>query len=149
MGSDILNWIDKIVIGTIEFYGTNNPYDILKAMGINIIKTDPSNSILLGKNCIYIMDNSVIFMRDDLNYKHELFYLGHELGHIVLHYMPGDNYVSKMIQNDGKIEKQANYFALKLGQITFNEIELYEMTIEQVACALELPISPLKQLKNL
>lgn len=144
-----MEWIDELVVGTIEFYGTNNPFDILNAMGIMIVKLDKDEHLLLGRNCVYIMELNTIYIRNDLLHKHEIFYLGHEIGHIVLHYDEGQDYISIRIPNDGKTERQANYFALKLEQITFDEIELYEMTIEQIACTLELPVEPLKQLANL
>lgn len=144
-----MKWIDEIVVGTIDFYRTNNPFDILNAMGIEVVRLDKDEPLLMGKHCIYIMDFNTIYIRNDMPLKHELFYLGHEIGHIALHYKEGQGYVSIMIPNDLKTEKQANYFAFKLNQITFDEIELYEMSVDQIACTLELPLEPLKQLVNL
>lgn len=84
-------------------------------------------------------------MRDDLGYKSELFYLGHELGHLILHY---DKHNIRY-PNNGKVKRQANYFAFKLMNLSIDEVELYDMTLEQIASTLELPVEPLKQLVNL
>lgn len=144
-----MHWIDRYVVSTIEYYGTNNPIEILDDMGIQVVRIDKDSPLLAGKHAIYIMELSCIFIRDDLIHKHELFYLGHEIGHIVLHYEAGENYISKRIPNDGQQEKQANYFSLSLANIDFDELELYQMTIEQIASVLELPEVPLKQLVNI
>lgn len=144
-----MSWIDEYVVGTIEYYGTNNPIEILDSMGIDIVKVDKNSPILAGKHAIYVMDFSCIYMRDDLIHKHELFYLSHEIGHIVLHYEKGEDYISVRIPNDGQQEKQANYFAFSLVNVAFDELQLYQMTIEQIACTLELPEIPLKQLVNM
>lgn len=140
-----MKWIDEIVIGILDYYETNDPYDILAAIGVQITKTDKSNPILLKKNCIFIAELNLIYIRDDLVLEYELFFLRHELGHILLHLDSTNTYII----NHGKIEKQANYFAFKLSNITFDEIELYEMTIEQISCSLAMPQTALKQIMNI
>lgn len=136
-----MEWIDNIVIGILDYYGTNNPYEILDSMDIDVIKVDKANPILLNKNCVYIVELNIIYIRDDLALNYELFFLRHELGHILLHLDSTNSY----IVNNGKIEKQANYFALKLSNITLDEVDLYGMTIEQIACCIALPQSAFKQ----
>lgn len=42
--------------------------------------------------------------------------------------------------------KEANYFTFKLIEIKFSEVEVYQMTIEQIASCLEVPGDALKQL---
>lgn len=137
--------IDEIVLGIIETYGTNNPYEILDAMGIGILEVDEDTPILIGKNSIFIDTLNVIYIRNDLNGNHKLFYLRHELGHILQHL---DEF-NMLLPNEGKQEKEANYFAYKLSNITLDEIELYQMTIEQIASCIELPEKVLKQLVDL
>jgi len=137
-----MNWIDQIIIGLFDIYSTNNPYDILGEMEVDVVKVEKSNHILFRKNCVYLVELNKIFIRNDLILNYELFYLRHELGHILLH-LDSDN---MFIVNDGKIEKEANYFALKLSKITFDEIELYQMTLEQICCSLELPYNIVNQL---
>lgn len=140
-----MEWIDQLIVGLFDIYNTNDPYDILDEMEVEVIKVEKSNPMLLRKNCTYVIELNKIFIRDDLILNHELFYLRHELGHILMHLD-----VSNMfIINDGKIEREANYFALKLSKINFDEIELYQMTLEQICCSLELPYNAVNQLVNL
>lgn len=89
--------------------------------------------------------NPSFFIRDDLVLICEMFYLRHELGHILLHL----NKSNTAIINRGKVEREANYFAFKLSKITFDEIELYEMSVSQICCSLELPYNALKNIINL
>lgn len=143
-----MNWIDDTVIGIIDTYGTNNPYDLCDELNILIFKLEPGNKLLQGNDSIYIRNfygNEVIFIRNDLYRNYELFYLRHELGHAIL--QPYINQ-SKLL-NMPKLEKQADYFALKLSQIELDEIEMHEMTIQQIASCIEVPIRALKQLANL
>lgn len=140
-----MKWIDEIVIGILDYYGTNNPYEILSSMGIDIIRVENHNPILMNKPCIFIANINAIYIQNDLNQSHQLFFLRHELGHILLHLDSTNTYII----NTGKIERQANYFAFKLSNITLDEIELYEMTIEQISCSLAMPQTALKQIINM
>lgn len=137
-----MEWIDQIIIGILDTYETNDPYEILKRLEIEVIKAERDNPILLNRNCVYIAEFNSIFLRNDLVLNYELFYLRHELGHIIMH-LDSNN---AMIRNDWKIEKQANYFAFKLSNITLDEASLYQMTLEQISSYLELPYQALKQL---
>ncbi|WP_438335199.1 ImmA/IrrE family metallo-endopeptidase [Clostridium cochlearium] len=137
--------INNIVIGIIETYGTNDPYEILYEIGVTIVEVDKNHPMLLGKNSVFIDTLKMVFIRNDLNYNYKLFYLRHELGHILLH-LDSKN---MLLPNEYKFEKQADYFALKLSQIELDEIEMYEMTIEQIASCVEVPVRALKQLVNL
>jgi Zn-dependent peptidase ImmA (M78 family) len=102
---------------------------------------------LQGNNAVYIrnyFDSEVIFIRNDLNENHEMFYLRHEIGHAVLHV----DVEYSAFCNKPKLEQQANYFAFKLSNISFDEIEFNEITIDQIASCLEVPLDPLKQIAN-
>jgi Zn-dependent peptidase ImmA (M78 family) len=134
--------IDEIVLGIMETYGTNNPYEILDAMDISIIEVDDDNPILLGKNSVFIDTLNTVFIKNELHQKHKMFYLRHELGHIILH-LDAHNI---SLPKEDKHEKEADYFALKLSQLEFDEIMMYQMTYEQIASCLEVPIRALKQL---
>jgi len=140
-----MNWIDQIIIGLFDIYSTNNPYDILSNMEVDVVKVEKDDHILFGKNCVYLVDLNKIFIRNDLILNYELFYLRHELGHLLLH-LDSNN---MFIINNGKVEKEANYFAFKLSTITFDEIDLYEMTLEQISSCIELPYSIVNQLVSL
>lgn len=144
-----MQWIDDIVTGLIEVCGTNNPYEICDYMGIQIRKVEPDSCILANNNSVYIrnyFNNEVIFIRNDLTVKYEEFYIRHELGHAILH----TNIINTGLINIGKLEKQANYFAFKLSQINlnFDIIDFEQLSLEQIACCLEVPLLALKQIYN-
>ena len=146
-----MNWIDQIALGLIDTYHTNDPYELCDLLNIKIIKVDHNNIMLQGDPSLYIRDyfgKEVIFIRNGLIKKHELFYLCHELGHAVLH-INIINSLNKHLINIPKLEKQADYFALKLSQIELDEIELCEMTIDEIASYAEVPVRALEQLVNL
>lgn len=136
-----MDWIDQIIVGLFDTYNTNNPYEILSKMEIKVIKVDRTSPILLCKNCTFIVELNKIFIRNDLILNYELFYLRHELGHILLHLDISNTFII----NNGKIEREANYFAFKLSGITFDEIDLYQMTLEQICCQLEIPFKAVNQ----
>lgn len=143
-------WIDLAIIGLFEKYETetNDPYELCDLLEISIYKVDPEHSYLLGNNAVYMrkyFDGEAIFIRNDLNENHEIFYLRHEIGHAVLHV----NVEDSSLCNKPKLEQQANYFAFRLGNISFDVIELHEMTIDQIASCLEVPLDPLKQLTEI
>lgn len=146
-----MNWIDEIVLGLTDKYNTNNPYELCDELNIRIFKLDPQNKLLKGNHSIYIRDfygEEVIFIRNGLNEKHELFYLRHELGHAIL--QPDiHNSLNNNFLNIDKFEKQADYFALKLSNIQFDAIYMHQMTYEQIASCVEVPPRALKQLVNL
>ncbi|MFA6941435.1 MAG: ImmA/IrrE family metallo-endopeptidase [Clostridiaceae bacterium] len=147
-----MKWIDNIVVGLIEVCDTSDIYEILDYFKISIFKLEKDNVILKNNTALYYRnysDKDVIFIRDDLPVKYEKFILSHELGHKLLHTSLSTAAFNIGLANLGKLERQANYFALKLSVITFDEIELNQMSIEQIASCVELPCEPLKQLVNI
>jgi Zn-dependent peptidase ImmA (M78 family) len=143
-----MDWIDEIVL--VETYGTNDPYELCDLLEIQIINTDANSAILSGYNSVYFRcfhGQEIIYIRNDLNTSHKEFYLRHELGHAILH-THILNSLNEGLVNIGKNEKQANYFALKLSEIIFDEIELKQFTLEQISSSLEIPLVALKQLAN-
>ncbi|MCR3758879.1 ImmA/IrrE family metallo-endopeptidase [Clostridium felsineum] len=140
--------IDEVILGLLDTYNTNDPYELCAYLNIKLIKVDSTNPLLLGEPALYIKNlhgNEVIFINNDLNYSYNKFYLSHELGHALLHPFIRNSFNSNLINID-KMEHQANYFAIKLMKIKFNSIELHQMTLEQIASCLELPNGVLKQL---
>lgn len=145
-----MKWINQIALGLMDTYHTNDPYELCDLLNIKIIKVDYNNIMLQGDPSLYIRDyfgKEVIFIRNGLIKKHELFYLRHELGHAVLH-INITNSLNKHLINIPKLEKQADYFALKLSQLELDEIEMHKMTIEQIASCVQIPSRALKQLIN-
>lgn len=145
-----MEWINDIILGLTEMYGTNDVYDLLDCLNIIIIKLDKENILLNHNDAFYYRNyfgNEVIFIRNDLPLNYEKFVLAHELSHAIIH-INAETAAFSLV-NSGKLEQQANYFAFKLSNIKFDEIELTQMSVEQIASWLELPCEPLKQLVNI
>lgn len=144
-----IRWINNIIVGLIDTYDTNNPYEICKQLHITIIKVNNTFPLLSNEPAIYICSTKeIIYIRNDLPKAYEEFYLKHELGHAILH--PGIiNSQNRNFLNVGKIEREANYFALKLCEIKLDSIKFEQFTLEQIASCLELPYEPLRQLVNI
>lgn len=143
----LYKWIDDIIIGLLDTYSTNDIYEFCDYLNIQIVKLDGNNPILRKNISLYyryFYNKEVIYIRNDLEYEFERFILFHELGHAILHPNIYQSTTDINLLNKGKIEKQANYFAWKLLNITLDEIELYEMTLEQITSCLNLPHSILK-----
>lgn len=137
-----LKWIDCYVTGLIEAYGTNDVYELYDCLRITINKLDPDNILLGGNEALYNRDfnnKEIVFIRNDLNRKYERFVLAHELAHAIIH---TNSYIAaydKTLLNQGKLERQAHYFALKL--LNINPYNQYYMdyTIDQISCVLCIP----------
>lgn len=143
-----MRWIEDIVDGILDVYGTNNPYQLCRYLGIKIERVHYANLMLAGKDSIYYQNyfnNEFIFIRDDLYGYDEEFILRHELGHAILH----NEIINSPFTNIGKLDMQANYFALALTGIRFDEIKMNGMTLEQIASCVNVPYEPLAQLVNL
>lgn len=142
-----MDWIDDIILGLVDQYNTTDIYELCDAEFIEIIKLDSSNILLREKDAFYYRDfedKEVIFIRNNLHPLIEQFILKHELGHALCH--PDLLGAAYTFSNKGKLERQANYFALKLSNLSLDEVELREMTLEQIACYVGIPYEPLKQL---
>lgn len=143
------NWIDKIINDLFCKYGTNNIYELIDIFEIKIMYVEPNNILLKGNDSLYIRDYlgiEVIFIRNDINCNLEKFILRHEFAHAILHTNVFTAAFNRACMNKDKYEKQANYFAFKLMNIEYDEIELSGMSLEQIASCIEIPIEPLYQL---
>lgn len=131
-----LTWIDEYVDGVIHHCYSRDIFEIYSTLNINIKRIDKDDYLLQGNEALYIRSYfglEVVFIRDDLPYKYEKFILAHELGHALLHTeVSKAAYNSKLI-NKGKLEKQADYFAIKLLDVNLDEIYYEGFAIEQIA----------------
>lgn len=137
-----MKWIDTYIDGLIELCNSSDIYEIYNNFSININKLDKDSFILQGNDSVYIRDyfeNELVFIRNDLSYKYTKFILAHELGHAMLHTEVNEAAYNSNLINKGKLEKQADYFALKLLNIKLDPIEFMDLSIEQIASSLELP----------
>lgn len=131
-----LSWIDEYVDGIIEYCNSRDIFEILSSLGISIYRVCCNDSVLQGNDAMYIrsyFNIEVVFIRDDLPYQYEKFVLSHELGHALLHTeIAAAAYNNKLI-NKGKLERQADYFALRLLDITIDKDYYEGFTLEQIA----------------
>lgn len=131
-----LEWIDKYVEGLIEYCYSRDVYEIYDTLDISIIKVNKDNCILQGNDALYIRNYlglEIVFLRDDISYKFEKFILSHELGHALLHTDLIQAAYNKDLINKGKLEKQADYFAIKLLDIKLDSIYYKGFTKEQIS----------------
>ena len=144
-------WIDKYVLGIFELCESKDIYEICDYLGIIIKKIDKSNKLLRGNNALYFRNyfgSEIIFIRNDLSYNFEKFILAHELGHAIMHIDFQTAAFNNLI-NEGKLEKQANYFAFKLLNINIDKNDFEQLTVEQISNYLEIPSPVLKQIFNI
>lgn len=141
-----MKWIDDIVTGLVEVYGTRDVYELCDCLEIQIRSLDPSNILLHGHEAFYYRyqdGTEIIFLSNALENPLKDFVLKHELGHALCN--ADILSVGFTYSNVNKSERQANYFALKLSNIVLDEVDLREMTLEQIASYIGIPYKPLKQ----
>lgn len=120
-----LSWIDEYVDGIIDYCYSRNIFEIYKTLNMKINKVNKDNIILQNGEAMYLRsynDLEVVFLREDLHYEYEKFVLAHELGHAILHInLTTAAYHNKLIIK-GKYEHEADYFALRLLDISIDEV---------------------------
>lgn len=142
-----MEWIDNIIVGLLDTYETNNPYELCNYLGIKIIKLEPENALLRKKDAFYyrdLEDKEVIFIKNNLNELTERFIIAHELGHALCN--PDLLRASFVLSNKGKLEKQANYFAFNLLNIFLDKSNLKDLTLKQISSYTYTPYTVLMQL---
>ncbi len=97
----------------INQYKTNNPFEIIEYLGINLIKFPLSGNI----NGYYIekYGEQNICINNNLSSEEEIMVAAHKLGHAILHKDQNILFISKnTFYSKSKFEKQANLFAAEL-----------------------------------
>lgn len=144
----ILEWIDLIVIGLVEQYGTRDVYELCDALGIEIRIVSFDNPLLRNCESYYYRNfngEEIIFISNAIKHKTEKdFILKHELGHAVCN--AEILYAAYSNKNIGKAEREANYFAMQLSNLDFDSIEMHQMTYEQISACLRLPYDKIGEL---
>lgn len=131
-------------------YGTNNPFDIAKYLGIKVI-FEPLGSISGYYNKQLRMKQ--IHKNHDLSDHDQLFTCAHELGHAIMHPDANTPFLRKRTWLlISKIEIEADKFAIELLIDAEIFLEFQEFTTDQIARALgyneELIKLRLKELKR-
>ena len=131
-----LSWINEYVDGVIDYCYSTNIFEIYNTLNINIKRISKDHNLLQGKEALYVRDYfgfEVVFIRDDLPAPYERFALGHELGHALLHVEIVTAAYNMKLVNKGKLERQADYFALKLLNIDIDKETYDGYTFKQLA----------------
>ena len=131
-----LSWIDEYVDGVVDYCYSRDIFEIYNVFNINIKHVEKGNYILQENEAIYIrnyLGMEVVFIRNDIPYKYEKFILCHELGHALLHTELVQAAYNKNLINKGKLEKQANYFAIKLLGVRLDEVYYDGLSAQDVA----------------
>lgn len=134
-----LPWVDNLIVGLVELYGTRNIYELYQQLDIQVIKLNKDHIFLRKSEGMYQRNyygHEVVFIKQDLEFQYEKFILAHELGHALLHTEIVQAAYDKNLVNKGRLEKQADYFALKLLEIEVDTVEYEGCTIEQISKAL-------------
>lgn len=131
-----MDWIDNIVQGLLDLYNTDDPFELCDYLNIKLIKTD--TKILRGQNSMYFRclgGRECILYATGLRYRRLKYYILHELGHALLH----PNLACSAHTNNGKLERQANYFAIKmLFHDGFEGVD--GLTVENAALENDIPV---------
>jgi len=137
-----MRWIDEIIVGLEEVYDTSDVYELYDSLDISIVYLDEWNILLQGHDAVYnrsYLDQETVFIKKGLPIVYERFILAHELGHGILHTDIAKS-VFNPLANLNKLEKQANYFAVKLLGFRVDSIAFEGFTVEQIASTLEVPM---------
>ncbi len=132
-----MEWVDDIITGLKDMYEGLRLIDVIGALGIEIVRTNKNDGILLKQDALYVRclnDLEIIFIRDDLEAM-EPYVLAHELGHAILHPDLAEAYYSPL-QNKGKLERQADYFAVRYLELEIDPLDYEGFSKEQLAKAL-------------
>ena len=106
------NDIQKIVSRYIHKYETRNPFEIAKALNIEVLIG------ALGSRCgcyMYLKRHRCIFLNESLPEHEKRLVMAHELGHAVLHRKENCYFIrNKTLLLNSKKEIEANKFAMEL-----------------------------------
>lgn len=125
-------------------YSTNNPFELCDYLNIKVMFEDLGNI-----NGFYqsAPKNKIIHINKNLDYHSQVITCGHELGHALFHSKLNILFLERntfMIKN--KFESEANYFMIELivDNDIFTKEEFENMTIEQIATSINMPVELLK-----
>ena len=134
-----MDWINEIIEGLFDLYGTSDPFDLCDQLDIRLVKVGRESPILKGQSCVYhryLGNREYILYAAGLRFKRLEFYILHELGHALLH----PDLTCSALTNNGKLERQANYFAGRL--MLYGGLERTEgLTVEYAALENDIPMS--------
>lgn len=125
----VLDRIASAVNNVIDINKTNNIYQLLEIMGIEINYKDFKNN--KTQSCLIknFEGQYTIFLRRNLDYRYEQFLLAHELGHFVLHTDEQVSFYFLAGLYANRLEREANRFAcrLLLADVDINDMKYMDM----------------------
>ena len=126
-----MDWIKQKVNKITSRYLTNNPFELAQLLNIEIISWD-FNGEILG---LYVYERRNRYILYNKNLKNDInmlkFVVAHELGHALLHTKLNTPFLQKAtLYSTGKIEKEANRFAVEL---LIPDSYLYELRSESIS----------------
>lgn len=126
MGNFIKDSVNKIV----KKYGTRNPFELAKLLGIEVQIGDPGCA-----GCyMYLKKHRYIFLDQTLNEYEKMQVMAHELGHAIMHRKQNCYFIrNKTLLLNSKTERAANIFAAELLIEDEILIEHRDYTLEQLA----------------
>jgi Zn-dependent peptidase ImmA (M78 family) len=108
-----MSWIYSTIEHLVNKYKTNDPYELTRALNINVYLWDLDRDIMGFYK--YIRRNRFIYINKNLNIFEQRFTCTHELGHAILHTKINTPFLrSNTFYSIDKIEREANEFAVKL-----------------------------------
>lgn len=127
--------IKPMVIGIIDEYGTNDPFQIAEAIGIHIFFHELPDSL-----SAYRLDNMIVINKK-LPDEKQKWILSHELGHYFIHGPEATlgNFIKNPLLVKAKYEKQADIFASELLLADINAYMIEGLTNEQIAQLFNVP----------
>lgn len=140
-----MKWIREVVDGLVETYESDNVYELIDFLDINVVKKKMSGD-KKGRFLRNDFGDEFIFISDDLTESEERIVLSHELGHLILHTELSISFYSSSLVSHNKLEIQANKFAayLLIDDAALHKVEYENFTLEQIAIAENVPVDLLK-----
>lgn len=137
------NIIEKKIIQLKKKYKTNNPFDLCDYLGIKIFYEDLGNNVSGFYQCA--PRNKIIHINSRLNEFTKYFTCSHELGHAILHSKLNILFLERntnIVKN--RYENEADYFSAELYLNGKNFYDFNDLTLEEMAGELSIPIELLR-----
>lgn len=127
--------IKALVVGIVEEYGTNNPFDLINEIGIPVL----FHSLPDCTNAYHL--EGVLVINKNLSYENQKWLLAHELGHYFIHGPEATlgRYLSNNLLIREKVERQADYFASELLLADIDNYTIEGLTSKQLASLFNVP----------
>ncbi|BDR67234.1 Zn peptidase [Clostridium tetani] len=131
--------IKELILGLIDTYGTNDPFELCDHLEIKIMESNLGNEI---NGFFQRTENGceIIHLNSNLNHHNKKSICAHELGHALLHTnLSIGFFIENSLQVKSKYEIQADNFAAELLLPNELDIEFKYMNVNQLSCVFKVP----------